>query len=259
MIENAEHATSLLNTEMNNNDLRIQLNEIMKTLESYDAVDTEEYDKFFHSQGVHHYVNLLHPMPFVAGNKHRRIFTKGDLKMREGKNGPKMEVHAILFTDMLLICKPTSRRNDRYRIIKPPLHSLNLRCYLFTDNPGFYLTAINEFGAPAMFLMMFTSGFEDARRWIEMIDMAKTEFRSMAIIDDSMIIYEKERNLQRHKDNPRSQTPTSQILADAKTAIAHRKSHSMDSQVVAASRPGSARKFSSYVTKIEYSSIILKV
>ncbi|KAE9550864.1 hypothetical protein FO519_005926 [Halicephalobus sp. NKZ332] len=240
MIESAEHATSLLNTEMNNNDLRIQLNEVMKTLESYDAIDTEEYDKFFHSQGVHHYVNLLHPMPFVAGNKHRRIFTKGDLKMREGKNGAKMEIHAILFTDMLLICKPTSKRNDRYRIIKPPLHSLNLRCYLFTESPGFYLTAINEFGAPALFLMMFTSGFEDARRWIEMIDMAKTEFRSMAIIDDAMIIYEKERNLQRHKDNPRSQTPTSQILADAKTAIAHRKSHSMDSQVVAASRPGSA-------------------
>uniref|UniRef100_A0AC34PWD4 DH domain-containing protein n=2 Tax=Panagrolaimus sp. JU765 TaxID=591449 RepID=A0AC34PWD4_9BILA len=249
MIENAEQATGLLNSEMNNNDLRVQLIEIIKTLESYDAVDTEEYDKVFGghppggvqytSSGVHNYLNLLHPMRCATGPKHRRIFTKGDLKMREGRQGPKVEVHAILFTDLLLICKPTSRRNDRYRIIKPPIHSMNLRCCLFMDTPGFYLAVMNEFGSPAFFFMMFTSNFEDARRWIEMIDMAKAEFCNLAAIEGAVPVFDKDRHLLRRSQ--RSQTPTSQILADAKAAIAHRKSHSMDSQVVAAaSRPNSS-------------------
>lgn len=45
MIDNAEAATLRLNYELNNNDLRIQLTEIMKMIESYDVIDIEEFDK----------------------------------------------------------------------------------------------------------------------------------------------------------------------------------------------------------------------
>lgn len=45
MIDNADAATLRLNYELNNNDLRIQLSEIMKTIESYDVVDVEELEK----------------------------------------------------------------------------------------------------------------------------------------------------------------------------------------------------------------------
>lgn len=45
MIDNADAATLRLNYELNNNDLRIQLTEIMKTIESYDVVDVEELEK----------------------------------------------------------------------------------------------------------------------------------------------------------------------------------------------------------------------
>lgn len=45
MVDNAEAATIRLNYELNNNDLRIQLAEIMKMIESYDVVDIDEFDK----------------------------------------------------------------------------------------------------------------------------------------------------------------------------------------------------------------------
>lgn len=47
MIDNADAATLRLNYELNNNDLRVQLSEIMKTIESYEVVDTEEFEKVF--------------------------------------------------------------------------------------------------------------------------------------------------------------------------------------------------------------------
>ena len=45
MIDYADAATLRLNSELNNNDLRIQLTEMMKTIDSYDVIDVEEFDK----------------------------------------------------------------------------------------------------------------------------------------------------------------------------------------------------------------------
>uniref|UniRef100_A0A7E4UNL0 DH domain-containing protein n=1 Tax=Panagrellus redivivus TaxID=6233 RepID=A0A7E4UNL0_PANRE len=243
MIHKAEDATSRLNYEMNNKELRIQLTEIMKTIESYDVGDNEEMDKFIH----HPYrFNLLNPMPCLGGGPNnpirlRRMITKGDLKMRESRQGPKTEVHCILFTDMLLICKPTSRRADRYRVIKPPLHVAHVILVPFPEPNGFYLMSVNEFGCASHFFMMFTAGSEDVRRWNEMLSMAQKEFRDLGghDVDFMRSMYEKDRHLANIREALRSDTPASPDL-EAKMAIAHRKSHSMDSQVVAAARPSSA-------------------
>jgi hypothetical protein len=116
MIDCVETATLRLNYEMNNNDLRIQLAELMKTIESYDVIDNDEFEKLFplpHStfnnnqQNGHHqqqlllfaainrpppHFNLLLPMPFLGLQqpKFRRMYTRGDLKMKEGKQSPKV-------------------------------------------------------------------------------------------------------------------------------------------------------------------------
>lgn len=105
MIDFADSATLRLNSELNNNDLRIQLTEIMKAIDSYDVIDVEEFDKarylagsiliylikfqLFQVRRTH--LNLLNPMPFIKGpNKYRRMYTRGDLKMREGRQGTKV-------------------------------------------------------------------------------------------------------------------------------------------------------------------------
>ncbi|KAL7074868.1 hypothetical protein ACQ4LE_005640 [Meloidogyne hapla] len=204
MIDCVEAATLRLNYEMNNNDLRIQLAELMKTIESYDVIDNDEFEKLFplppptnfnHFHQYNHqqqllfsainkpppHFNLLLPMPFLGLQqpKFRRMYTRGDLKMREGKQSPKQEVHCILFTDMLLICKSVSRRNDRVRITKQPMHISNLRFHHFSEGTGFYLICMNEFESPSHFLLMFTAGIEETRRWLEMMAMAQQDFASL--------------------------------------------------------------------------------
>uniref|UniRef100_A0A914HX18 DH domain-containing protein n=1 Tax=Globodera rostochiensis TaxID=31243 RepID=A0A914HX18_GLORO len=204
MIECAEAATLRLNYEMNNNDLRLQLSEIMKTIESYDVVDNDEFERLFPlptapvpvqqlaQQSNQHqqllaamsrpppHFNLMLPMPFIGGQpRFRRMYTRGDLKMREGRQSPKQEVHCILFTDMLLICRMVSRRTDRLRVTKPPMHISNLRFHHFSEGSGFYLICMNEFESPSQFLLMFTATVEETRRWLEMMVMAQEEFRSL--------------------------------------------------------------------------------
>lgn len=41
---------------------------------------------------IPNHLNLLNPMPYVSGQlpKYRRMFTRGDLKMREGRQSPKV-------------------------------------------------------------------------------------------------------------------------------------------------------------------------
>jgi len=119
MIDCVEAATLRLNYEMNNNDLRIQLAELMKTIESYDVIDNDEFERLFplppltnfnNFQQNNNYqqqqqllfaainrppphFNLLLPMPFLGLQqpKFRRMYTRGDLKMREGKQNPKVK------------------------------------------------------------------------------------------------------------------------------------------------------------------------
>jgi hypothetical protein len=38
---------------------------------------------------------------------------------------------------------------------------------------------MNEFESPSHFLLMFTAGVEETRRWLEMMAMAQEEFRAL--------------------------------------------------------------------------------
>lgn len=90
--------------------------------------------QLFQIRSVHQHFNLLNPMPFIGGApKYRRMYTKGDLKMREARQGAKQDVHCVLFTDMLLICKMASKRADRLRVMKPPMHISNLIFHPFSE------------------------------------------------------------------------------------------------------------------------------
>jgi pleckstrin domain-containing family G protein 5 len=243
MIDLAELATRQLNYEMNNKDLQIQLIEIMKTIESYDVVDIKEFDELLNLRNSYHHFNLLNPMPFIGTPAYRRIITKGDLKMREPpRQAAKTDVHCILFTDMFLICKSSKKDNTRLKVIKPPFHISSIRCIRDPNGLGFNLISINDFGHPVFFKTMLTANLEETRRWIEMIQLAQEEFHRLQAHDFEFVLNEREKNRTQFKENIRSQTPTtaSAWMNEKQPGIAHKKSHSMDSQVVAASRPSSA-------------------
>ncbi|KAK0396031.1 hypothetical protein QR680_001535 [Steinernema hermaphroditum] len=245
MIDQTEAATMQLNFELNNNDLRLQLDEFAKTLESYDAVDNEEAVRVLGC-----YFNIRLPMPFYPGPyRYRRIILRGDLKMREGRQGAKVDTHCILFTDMLLICKATSKRNDRFRVIKPPMHVKDITAIPFLDLSGFYLASKNEFDAPTAFYLMFSSSTAETDRWAELITRARTEFhRDIGAMRQRMhygniMDVGPESYRPMYESNSHFTTPDHSARLSfggfydsnlpTQLEIAHRKSSSMDSQVVA--------------------------
>ncbi|CAI4221090.1 unnamed protein product [Auanema sp. JU1783] len=222
LIDQVEEATHMLNLEMNNNDLRHQLEEIRSQIDSYDCVDQDEFEKIFYGQRC--CLDLVHPMPYFPPNVqvYRRLFHRGELKIREGKQGPKMEMYCLVFTDMFLICR---KKADRLRIARPPMHLTSLICHPFPDGTGFYLLHMNVFHTCSQLYMMHTGGVEETRKWTELLGMARDEFRHLhrayTLPHDSPI-----------DDSTRG--PFSGVAQNlANMSIVHRKSSSMDSQTVA--------------------------
>ncbi|KAK6014034.1 hypothetical protein OSTOST_20617, partial [Ostertagia ostertagi] len=133
MIDRTDAATQQLNFELNNNDLRLQMAEIMKSIDGYDAVDCEEFEKLFPNRRAT--LDLMAPMPLLPGPpQFRRVIHRGNLKIRESRQGPKVEMHCLLFTDMLLLCKTSNKRTDKgLRVARPPIHIAHMIYHPFND------------------------------------------------------------------------------------------------------------------------------
>uniref|UniRef100_A0A158PFF5 DH domain-containing protein n=1 Tax=Angiostrongylus costaricensis TaxID=334426 RepID=A0A158PFF5_ANGCS len=178
MIDRTDAATQQLNFELNNNDLRLQMAEIMKSIDGYDAVDSEdEHLQLFPTRRTT--LDLMAPMPLVPGPpQFRRVIHRGNLKIRESRQGPKMEMHCLLFTDMLLLCKTSNRRTDKgLRVARPPIHIAHMIYHPFNDASEFsrlsqiltYSSTLrmsaNEFKRLQGRHSEFENSFYDMRKW----------------------------------------------------------------------------------------------
>ncbi|KAK6736330.1 hypothetical protein RB195_019170 [Necator americanus] len=223
MIDRTDAATQQLNFELNNNDLRLQMAEIMKSIDGYDAVDSEEFEKLFPNRRTT--LDLMAPMPLLPGPpQFRRVIHRGNLKVRESRQGPKVEMHCLLFTDMLLLCKTSNKRTDKgLRVARPPIHVAHMIYHPFNDASGFFIICMNEFDAPSSIYLMHTTDEKETRRWLEMINITSNEFKRLQgrHNDFENPLYE----LRKGPSWQQNYLPS---------AITHRKSSSMDSQVVAA-------------------------
>uniref|UniRef100_A0A8R1DWD0 DH domain-containing protein n=2 Tax=Caenorhabditis japonica TaxID=281687 RepID=A0A8R1DWD0_CAEJA len=238
LVENSEKATMQLNWEMNNNDLRARLGDIMRTIEGPDFVDLDELDKLFGLKlplNLGDFMPLLHPRTPT----HRTIFHKGDLRMQEGKKGSKIDVHCMIFTDMFLICRKIQGKKDRLKIVRPPIHLGKLIFHYFADQCGFYLLTLTDFHTAASLYSMHTSCPEETLRWTDMLKMALDEFKkihrsSWAQKDQESPLDEYGRGLFVEPNAlyaPRMMPPG---YPQSNIPVVHRKCSSMDSQAVAA-------------------------
>ncbi|EYB90614.1 hypothetical protein Y032_0217g2391 [Ancylostoma ceylanicum] len=226
MIDRTDAATQQLNFELNNNDLRLQMAEIMKSIDGYDAVDSEEFEKLFPNRRTT--LDLMAPMPLLPGPpQFRRVIHRGNLKVRESRQGPKVEMHCLLFTDMLLLCKTSNKRTDRgLRVARAPIHIAHMIYHPFNDASGFFIICMNEFDAPSSIYLMHTTDEKETRRWLEMINITSNEFKRLQgrHSDYENSLYDLRKGPPWHQ-GPQHGLPS---------AVIHRKSSSMDSQVVAA-------------------------
>ncbi|GMT12806.1 hypothetical protein PFISCL1PPCAC_4103, partial [Pristionchus fissidentatus] len=239
MIDEVNAATHRLNFELESKDLRAKLTMIMMSIDGCDYIDFEDAEKICFTRAP--FINLVQPMPMLPQLHFRKVWLKGEVKVREGSAKPKMDVFCYVFTDLFLICRQSKKGSDRLRIARPPMHITKIYALQHDTQPtNFYLTYGNEFGPSNVFL--FTTGAaEDTKRWLEMIHYAKEEFMQLT------------------KTGSDRRGGTTKLFMDGSTngscmmgpssstgmlppmmpmmpmmGVAHRKSSSMDSQAVAA-------------------------
>uniref|UniRef100_A0A0N4ZC12 DH domain-containing protein n=1 Tax=Parastrongyloides trichosuri TaxID=131310 RepID=A0A0N4ZC12_PARTI len=179
-----DEANSIMDTEMAQNMIRNQLAEIMSFIEGYDVVDNDEFERLY-NRSTKHILNLIQPMPYLMGPpRFRRVFYKGEMRLRENRNGPKTDVLCYVMTDMFLICKMVNKNRERLRVMRPPMHITNVIIYPFQDYTGFYLVYTNEFDALSALYMMYTGSVDETRRWVEFLNIAQEEFRTLRRINE---------------------------------------------------------------------------
>ncbi|ULU03956.1 hypothetical protein L3Y34_017031 [Caenorhabditis briggsae] len=235
-------AISQQDWELNNNNLRAKLEDVMKTIDGPEFVDMDELDRAFKLQlplNLGAFMPLLNPRTPT----YREIFHRGDLRMQEGKKGSKIDVHCIIFTDMFLICRRVQAKKDRLKILRPPIHVGKIVFHYFQDQNGFSLLSLTDFHSPAALYSMYTSGPEETLRWTEMLKNAIEDFKrihqaSWSQKDQGSPIDEYGRGLFIENSNPYSQRMMPPGYASQQSQhmpVIHRKASSMDSQAVAAS------------------------
>jgi pleckstrin domain-containing family G protein 5 len=96
-----------------------RLSNIIDRIEAYDAIEApnDECMKVI-SEYTKVETLLTCQLPGCGAQEYRNLLREGGLKLKEPYS--RMDVHCFLFTDMLLITKP-SRRGDKVKVIKPPM------------------------------------------------------------------------------------------------------------------------------------------
>ncbi|XP_033942641.1 pleckstrin homology domain-containing family G member 5 isoform X2 [Pseudochaenichthys georgianus] len=139
---------------------------ISARIDSYEAVEgsSEEVEKILKEFNR---FDLMAPMRGVSPEETRQLHLEGTLKMKEGKDS-RMDVHCVLFTDLLLITKSV-KRVEKVKIIRQPLLIQNVVCKELKDPGSFILIYLNEFKSAVAAYTLQANSATQGRSWIDAI------------------------------------------------------------------------------------------
>ncbi|XP_054270419.1 pleckstrin homology domain-containing family G member 5-like isoform X2 [Macrosteles quadrilineatus] len=119
MIRGVDQFVNSVNTTLRQKQDLEKLRAVISRIEAYDVVESKDEDL---ERLVRSYndLDLTCPMPGCCNSQRRQLLLEGDLKIKDNQTS-KMDVHCFLFTDLLLVCKATTRRSEgRFRVLRQP-------------------------------------------------------------------------------------------------------------------------------------------
>ncbi|KAF5282725.1 hypothetical protein FQR65_LT02722 [Abscondita terminalis] len=167
-----------------------RLKGIMARIESYDAVVSitsillESFTLFIFQESKdddlekllkgYSQLDLNKPMIGCPSERKRHLLLEGDLKLKDSSTS-KMEVHCFLLTDMLLVCKPSTKKGGAtMRIIRQPylidrlvIHELN------RETPSIAAIYKNEFDLPVAAFILQNNDAKKLKSWKDSIKKAQ--------------------------------------------------------------------------------------
>ncbi|KAL1140863.1 hypothetical protein AAG570_000791, partial [Ranatra chinensis] len=151
MIDRMDTFVNSVNTTLRHKEDMESLRSVIARIEAYDVVETKDDDleKIIRQ---HNDLDLSKPMPGCNPLHKRQLIAEADLKLKDHNNS-KIEVHCIILTDILLLCKTT--RGSQLKIIRPPyqVHRLIVQ-ELNRDTPTLAVVYLSDYSTPvAAFLL----------------------------------------------------------------------------------------------------------
>ncbi|XP_041801463.1 pleckstrin homology domain-containing family G member 5 isoform X3 [Chelmon rostratus] len=166
MVAAVEGFINSVDSQMRQRQEQQKLATISARIDSYEAVEgsSEEVEKILKE---YNRFDLMAPMRGTSPEETRQLHLEGALRMKEGKDS-RMDVHCVLFTDLLLITKPV-KRVERVKIIRQPLLIHNVVCKELKDPGSFILIYLNEFKSAVAAYTFQANSATQGRSWIDAI------------------------------------------------------------------------------------------
>ncbi|XP_058802378.1 pleckstrin homology domain-containing family G member 5-like isoform X2 [Phymastichus coffea] len=191
MIKSVDTFVASVNAAMRRSEETARLASAAARLESYDVVESrdEELDKLikFHSS-----LDIMSaPMPGCPRDALRTLLREGDLKLRDSASSSKMEVHLLLMTDMLLICKQSTKKTSSssgasgsasmLKVVRQPLVVDRIRLHELKEPSCLGLVYLNEYGTASAALVLHAGEPKLSKSWMESIRKAQQQFSMLKV------------------------------------------------------------------------------
>ncbi|KAM6968307.1 uncharacterized protein plekhg6 [Aplochiton taeniatus] len=121
--------------------------------------------------------DLTCPVKGVGPRDVRKLLLEETLKIR-GRKDNKLEVVALLFSDVLLITK-VQKKTDRLKVVRPPVVLDRTFCAVLKDGCSFVLVEMSDLGCAANVYTLCTSTSERPSAWVSAIHQAQNTLHIM--------------------------------------------------------------------------------
>ncbi|XP_053986480.1 pleckstrin homology domain-containing family G member 5-like isoform X2 [Hylaeus volcanicus] len=190
MIKSVDDFVASVNAALKRSEETARLASAASRIECYDVVESrdEELEKLIKIHSTFDITTA--PIPGCPKDTLRVLLRDGDLKLRDAASS-KMEVHVLLLTDMLLICKPSTKKTSSsgltgttgggLKIIRQPYVIDRIRIHELKEPTSLGLIYLNEYGATSAALVLSAGESKLAKSWMESIRKAQQQFALMKV------------------------------------------------------------------------------
>ncbi|CAG9855895.1 unnamed protein product [Phyllotreta striolata] len=239
MIKMVDDFVNNVNSSLKHRQDKERLKGIIARIESYDIVESkdDDIDKLLKKEKSLTQLDLTRPMLNCPVERKRHLLLEGDLKLKDSGTS-KMEVHCFLLTDMLLVCKPSTKKGGAtVRVVRQPyLVDRLVVTELPRETPTLAIVYKNEFDMAVAAFILQNNDAKKIKGWKDGIAKAQTLYaqaKQLSYVADESVDadYSFDYNLENDYSSiqliPRSPLATSS-RASRVSSLAHSHSGSVE-------------------------------
>ncbi|XP_062321742.1 uncharacterized protein plekhg6 [Osmerus eperlanus] len=168
-------------------------------LEGYEVLEgmNEETDK--HVREFCRF-DLTRPIRGAGPGVVRKLLLEETLKIK-GRKDSKLEVVALLFSDVLLVTK-AQKKAERLKVVRPPLALDSARCAALKDGCSFVLVEVSDLGCAANVYAFSASNSDSCSKWVSAIQQAQETLKNLRVTEVNRSLQAQKKPLQLEFTSP---------------------------------------------------------